>query len=65
MTSRSKGETPRRRWERQLASLTRLREDLEVDHAGQGRKWVESMRRYYDRRLADLRAAEPPGEDTG
>lgn len=62
MTSRSKHETSRQRWERQWLHLSVLRANLARDHAGQGQKWVESMRRYYDRRLADLKAAEPPRE---
>lgn len=63
MTSRSKHETRRRRWERQHANLVELLADLEQDHMGQGAKWVESMRRYYRRRLESLLAAEPPLEE--
>lgn len=64
MTSRSRSETPRQRWERQMASLREFRDNLEKDHAGQGQKWVLKMRAYYDRRIETLRAAEPPEENT-
>lgn len=64
MTSHSKDETPRARWERQYERLTRLRDNLEAHHAAQGAKWVAAMKRYYTHRIGLLEAHEPPREDT-